>query len=170
MVAQAHAGEVFPSSPAHFFYAATHDSSQADLSRVYASRLNADATEVCKVLEELRQHALARLQAKAAPVATPQASSHGAPIGSGDTVTLLGKVLGASSTHHRELRLQVKSAQTGEEVRRQLCQELGLSNVKVIAGGKTLQDGATLSDQGWRADPACGVLRVLLLPGKAFVA
>ncbi|CAE7291468.1 NUB1, partial [Symbiodinium sp. CCMP2456] len=145
-------------------YTPPEGSSLIDLGGSYASRLNADAGEVAKVLEELRQHALAKLQAKAAP-ATPQATSSAAPISGGDIVTLLGKVLGACPTQHREVRLQVRCSQTGEEVRQQLCNELGLSTVKVIAGGKNLQDGATLSAQGWSADPACGVLRVLLLPG-----
>ena len=35
---------------------------------------------------------------------------------------------------------QVRRSQTGEEVRQQLCNELGLSTVKVIAGGKNLQE------------------------------
>ncbi|CAE7642264.1 Nub1 [Symbiodinium sp. CCMP2592] len=117
------------------------------------------------VLEELRQHALTKLQAKAASVATPQASGYASPKSSGDIVTLLGKVLGACPTQHREVRLQVRCSQTGEEIRQQLCNELGLSSVKVIAGGKNLQDGATLSAQGWCADPASGVVRVLLLAG-----
>jgi len=146
-------------------YTPPQGSSLFDLGSTYASRLNADAGEVAKVLEELRQHALTKLQVKAASVATPQASGYAAPISGGDIVTLLGKVLGACPTQHREVRLQVRCSQTGEEVRQQLCNELGLSTVKVIAGGKNLQDGATLSSQGWRTDPASGVLRVLLLAG-----
>eukprot|EP00439_Symbiodinium_sp_Y106_P030090 s4282_g3.t1 len=129
-------------------YTPPQGSSLFDLGSTYASRLNADAGEVAKVLEELRQHALTKLQVKAASVATPQASGYAAPISGGDIVTLLGKVLGTCPTQHREVRLQVRCSQTGEEVRQQLCNELGLSTVK-----------------GWRADPASGVLRVLLLAG-----
>lgn len=121
------------------------ESALAALAASYATRLQQELPTVETLLEELRQHAVAKLRAKT-------------------RVTVLGKVLGPTAVQ-KELRAELDAADTGATARAALCRLLGVPRLRVIMGGRALQDEATLEQQGWRCDQDRGgePLRLLLL-------
>eukprot|EP00928_Gymnodinium_smaydae_P049638 TRINITY_DN3332_c4_g1_i1.p1 TRINITY_DN3332_c4_g1~~TRINITY_DN3332_c4_g1_i1.p1 ORF type:complete len:639 (+),score=119.68 TRINITY_DN3332_c4_g1_i1:78-1994(+) len=133
------------------------------LASSYAGRLGVDAARLAAVLDELRLHALAKLQAKSQTNSEAGTFGLGGPSQS-PALTLLGKVLGSNASQ-KELVVTVCVTDTGEHVRRRLCETLGVSQLKVISGGRSLQDGSTLLEQNWVGDHERdgAPLRVLIL-------
>jgi len=124
-------------------YTPPQDNALDTLAQVYASRLNAAEENILRELEELRQHAVAKLNAKT-------------------RITLQGRVLG--STSHKEVQYEAQSDHMGASVRAELCKLLGSAHARVIASGHALQDNQTLKDQEWQCDVERGgkALRVLV--------
>mmetsp|Transcript_102556 Transcript_102556/g.290040 ORF Transcript_102556/g.290040 Transcript_102556/m.290040 type:complete len:632 (+) Transcript_102556:57-1952(+) len=116
----------------------------ASLAAQYARHLGLGESAVLESLRELQAHALAKLEAK-------------------NQVKLEGRVLGAATASTHTATFQ--TSDMGFKVRSALCERLGMPGLKVIAGGRALQDDRTLLDQGWASDSARGgkPLRVLLI-------
>lgn len=110
------------------------DGALSALAGSYAELLGTEADLVVATLEELRQHAIEKLRART-------------------RVTLVGRVLGSvAAKPDGELRIEFDASELGSQVRQKLCDHLGTSKLKVIAGGKLLQDDSTLAQQGWEPD------------------
>lgn len=118
------------------------------LAATYAVSLEVEAPAVEAALEELRQHAIAKLKVKT-------------------RVSLQGKVLGSSAALAKgsELTAEFEVADKGVTVRTALCRQLGVLRLKVLAGGRALVDEQSLGEQGWASDQEREnkPLRVLLL-------
>lgn len=125
----------------------------AALADQYTSRLGLEATVVLSCLRELQLHALTKLEAKT-------------------RITLEGRVLGraADANSPKAITKAFQTSDLGSAVRSALCAEVGLPILKVVAGGKSLQDDATLLVQGWISDSERKgkPLRVLLIAGASF--
>jgi len=122
-------------------YTPPEDGALARLAATYISRLAAEGglhpiaeDEVLAALEELRKHAVAKLCAKT-------------------QVTLLGRVIGAPGGQ-KELRAEFDCSTRGAEVREWVRGRLQCGQLRVITGGKSLQDDNSLSEQGWQCDMA----------------
>eukprot|EP00449_Zooxanthella_nutricula_P043281 CAMPEP_0198607214 /NCGR_PEP_ID=MMETSP1462-20131121/155284_1 /TAXON_ID=1333877 /ORGANISM="Brandtodinium nutriculum, Strain RCC3387" /LENGTH=764 /DNA_ID=CAMNT_0044339021 /DNA_START=84 /DNA_END=2375 /DNA_ORIENTATION=+ len=122
-------------------YTPPEDGALARLAATYISRLAAEGglhpiaeDEVLAALEELRKHAVAKLCAKT-------------------QVTLLGRVIGAPGGQ-KELRAEFDCSTRGAEVREWVRGRLQCGQLRVITGGKSLQDDNSLSEQGWQCDVA----------------
>jgi hypothetical protein len=104
-----------------------------DIVKTYASKFSCEEFAVRSTIEELRRHAVEKLRTKT-------------------RVTLLGKVTGEVGKC-QELRIEADAADPGAEVLAGLQARLCAARVKVIVGGRSLQDNPTsLMDQGWTCD------------------
>lgn len=123
-------------------YTPPADGALQSLAHSFAASLSLDEGDIAASLEELRQHAVAKLKART-------------------RVTLAGKVVGAARL--KELRSQFDTADTGAQVRQVLLAQLGVAELRIISCGKSLQDEPTLGAQGWPADQDRGGLPLKVL-------
>eukprot|EP00971_Amphidinium_carterae_P253199 5027096-Amphidinium_carterae.1 len=124
-------------------YTPPADNALESLATRYAEALQLDAAAVLSSLEEWRLRAVANLKAKS-------------------MVSLCGKLSGGHS--QGEIKAEFDVADTGASVRLALCAQLGVAELKIVAGGKILSDDSSLQAQGWKPDKDRGgkPLHVLL--------
>lgn len=121
-----------------------------ELAKTLSESLGGEPEAIEDGLEELRQHALAKLRAKT-------------------RVTLLGKVVGGAIP---EVRVEFDESVTGGHVLNQLRDAVGTPELRVIKAGRMLREESTLQEQGWCADQARGgkPLHVLVLSSRSRAA
>jgi hypothetical protein len=123
----------------------------ASLASSIALEIAIPAETVGAALEELRQHALAKLAEKT-------------------RITLMGRIIGAGCCSNApagggELKEQCDIEELGAVLLARLCERFGAQHLRVIAGGRALEEGATLKEQGWKCDSERGQkpLKVLFI-------
>lgn len=129
------------------------DGSLAKLASTISGRASfaATAEDVLEKLQELQQHALTKLRGKT-------------------QIILVGRVVGAASCSNMphgngEMRVECSAEDRGATILTSVCERLGTSRLKIIAGGLPLQEESTLQEQEWKTNKDRGMktIRVVFL-------